>query len=82
MYALKLITEREGRKVEEVHCLGDMYRLEFYPESENKDIVARVEHTKKDSIPSFDIKRIDHAYITTVTGDTVRVISRGKEVYQ
>ena len=42
MYALKLITEREGRKVEEVHCLGDMYRLEFYPESENKDIVARV----------------------------------------
>ncbi|WP_100160165.1 hypothetical protein [Proteus columbae] len=78
MYALKLITERESRKVEEVHCLGDMYRLEFYPESENKDIVARIEYTKKDSIPSFDIKRIDHAYITTVTGDTVRVISRGK----
>ncbi len=25
MYALKLMTEREGRKVEEVHCLGEMY---------------------------------------------------------
>ncbi|MBG5983815.1 hypothetical protein I5F07_02895 [Proteus vulgaris] len=77
MYALKLITEREGRKVEEVHCLGEMYRLEFYPEPENKDIVARVEHTKKDAIPSFDIKRTDRAYITTIVGDTVRVISRG-----
>ncbi|MEQ5350176.1 MULTISPECIES: hypothetical protein [Proteus] len=77
MYALKLITEREGRKVEEVHYLGEMYRLEFYPEPGNKDIVARVEHTKKDSIPSFDIKRTDQAYITTVTGDTVRVICRG-----
>ena len=77
MYALKLMTEREGRKVEEVHCLGEMYWLEFYPEPENKDIVARVEHTKKDSIPSFDIKRTDQAYITTVAGDTVRVICRG-----
>ncbi len=46
MYALKLITEREGRKVEAVHRLGDMYRLDFYSESENKDIVARVEHSK------------------------------------
>ncbi|AYY82140.1 MULTISPECIES: hypothetical protein [Proteus] len=82
MYALKLITEREGRKVEEVHCLGEMYRLEFYPESENKDIVARVEHTRKDAIPSFDINRTDHAYITTVTGDTVRVISRGRKACQ
>ncbi|EMF0796022.1 hypothetical protein ACV772_002011 [Proteus mirabilis] len=82
MYALKLITKREGRKVEAVHRLGDMYRLEFYSESENKAIVARVEHSKKDSIPSFYIKRIDHAYITTVTGDTARVISRGKLVYQ
>lgn len=77
MYALKLTTERDGRKVEEAYCLGEMYRLEFYPESENKDIVARVEHAKKDSIPSFNIKRTDHAYITTIVGDTVRVISRG-----
>ncbi|WP_311748587.1 hypothetical protein [Proteus columbae] len=77
MYALKLIAERDGRKVEEVHCLGEMYRLEFYPEPENNNIVARVEHTKKDAIPSFDIKRTDHAYITTIVGDTVRVISRG-----
>ncbi|MTC35242.1 hypothetical protein GKR67_11525 [Providencia alcalifaciens] len=77
MYALKLITERNGRKVEEVHHIGSMYRLEFYPVSENPDIVARLEYTTKDSVPSFDIKRTDHAYTTTVTGDTVRVISRG-----
>ncbi len=32
MYALKKITVTEdGRQVEEVHVLGDMYRLEFYP---------------------------------------------------
>lgn len=80
MYALKLITERNGRKVEEAHYLGDMYRLDFYPETENADIVARVEYTTKGAIPSFDIKRTDHAYITTVAGDTVRVISGGKQV--
>ncbi|STE84257.1 Uncharacterised protein [Escherichia coli] len=32
MYALKKITVTEdGRQVEEVHVLGNMYRLEFYP---------------------------------------------------
>lgn len=77
MYALKLITECNGRKVEEVHHLGGMYRLEIYPVSDNPDIAARLEHTTKEGIPSFDIKRTDHAYITTVTGDTVRVICRG-----
>ncbi len=32
MYALKkiMVTE-DGRQVEEVHVLGDMYRMEFYP---------------------------------------------------
>lgn len=65
MYALKLITERNGRKVEEVHHIGSMYRLEFCPTSENPDIVARLEHTVQDSVPSFDIKRTDHAYVTT-----------------
>lgn len=80
MYTLKLITERNGHKVEEAHYLGDMYRLEFYPEAECPDIAARVEHMKKDAVPSFDIRRTDRAYITTVTGDTVRVISRGKQV--
>lgn len=78
MYALKLITEREGRKVEESHYLGNMYRLEFYPVVDNPDIAARLEYTTKEGVPAFDIKRIDHAYITTVTGDTVRVICRGK----
>lgn len=79
MYALKLITERNDHKIEEVHHLGHMYRLEFYPESERPDIVARVEHVTKDGTPSFDILRTDHAYITTVAGDTVRIISRGKK---
>ena len=77
MYSLKLITERNGRKVEEVHHIGSMYRLEFYPVSENPDIAARLEYTAKEAVPSFDIKRTEQAYITTVTGDTVRVISRG-----
>ncbi|EHL8354511.1 hypothetical protein KE467_001500, partial [Escherichia coli] len=43
MYALKKITVTEdGRQVEEVHVLGNMYRLEFYPR--NTHLAAQVEY--------------------------------------
>lgn len=47
MYALKLMTEREGHKVEESHYLGNMYRLEFFPVVDNPDIAARLEYSTK-----------------------------------
>ncbi|WP_340618845.1 hypothetical protein [Xenorhabdus entomophaga] len=81
MYALKLITVRNGRSVEESWILGDMYRLEFYPK-DSPDVIARVEHSQNGNLINRDIKKTDQAYITTLTGDTVRTICRGQSVSQ
>lgn len=76
MYALKLITVRNGRQVEEVHVLGNMYRLEML--KDHADLAARVEHVnEKGDTPNFDIVKSDEAYITTLTGETIRHICRG-----
>lgn len=79
MYALKLLTVTpDGRQVEESHALGDMYRLEMYPQGVSKNIVAYVEHAGRDgSTPAFTICRSDSAYITLLNGDTVRHVCRG-----
>lgn len=43
MYALKKITvTKDGRQVEEVHVLGNMYRLEFYPRDTH--LAAKIEY--------------------------------------
>ncbi|MDE9537091.1 hypothetical protein [Xenorhabdus bovienii] len=78
MYALKLITERNGRSVEESWILGDMYRLEFFPKDVAEGIIARVEHSQNGNLINHDIKKTDQAYITTLTGDTVRTVCRGR----
>ncbi|PHM55120.1 hypothetical protein [Xenorhabdus sp. KK7.4] len=78
MYALKLITERNSRKVEESWILGDMYRLEFNPKEVPEHVIARIEHGQNGNLINFDIKNTDQAYITTLTGDTIRVICRGR----
>ncbi|MBD2798525.1 hypothetical protein ID856_18845 [Xenorhabdus sp. 18] len=78
MYALKLITERNGRQVEESWILGSMYRLEFHPKEVRDDVIARVEYWQNSSLINLDIKKTDEAYITTLTGDTVRVACRGQ----
>lgn len=45
MYALKKITvTKDGRQVEEVHVLGDMYRLEFYPRDTH--LAAKIEYCR------------------------------------
>ncbi len=78
MYALKLITEKNGRSVEESWILGDMYRLEFYPKGVAGGVIARVEHTQNGNLINHEIKKTDQAYITTLTGDTVRTVCRGQ----
>ncbi|EFA9346431.1 TPA: hypothetical protein JWK76_003908 [Escherichia coli] len=76
MYALKKITVTEdGRQVEEVHVLGDMYRLEFYPRDTH--LAAKIEYCLGGDIPCIPVEKEDEAYITTLTGDTVRCICRG-----
>ncbi|CDM90590.1 hypothetical protein [Xenorhabdus bovienii] len=82
MYALKLITERNGRSVEESWILGDMYRLEFCPKDVADNVIARVEHSHNGNLINHDIKKADQAYITTLTGDTVRTVCRGRSVSQ
>ncbi|PHM60557.1 hypothetical protein Xsto_03894 [Xenorhabdus stockiae] len=78
MYALKLITEKNGRSVEESWILGDMYRLEFYPKDVAEGVIACVEHTQNGNLINHEIKKTDQAYITTLTGDTVRTVCRGQ----
>ncbi|MDC9624068.1 hypothetical protein PSI22_21175, partial [Xenorhabdus sp. XENO-7] len=80
--ALKLITERNGRSVEESWILGNMYRLEFYPNdaAQLEGVIARVEHSQNGNLINHDIKKTDQAYITTLTGDTVRTVCRGRFV--
>ncbi|MDX7993058.1 hypothetical protein [Xenorhabdus littoralis] len=78
MYALKLITERNGCSVEESWILGDMYRLEFYPKDVAEGVIARIENSQNGNLIYHDIKKTDQAYITTLTGDTVRVVCRGQ----
>ncbi|EFO1495307.1 TPA: hypothetical protein ACF65L_000395 [Salmonella enterica] len=76
MYALKKITVTEdGRQVEEVHVLGNMYRLEFYPR--NTHLAAQVEYCQDGNVPCISVEKTDEAYITTLVGDTVRCICRG-----
>ncbi|UMR99274.1 hypothetical protein [Escherichia coli] len=76
MYALKRITvTADGRQVEEVRVLGDMYRLEIYPPG--SPLAAQIEYCQGGSIPCIQVERTDAAYITTIAGDTVRAISRG-----
>ena len=78
MYALKLITVTpDGRQVEEMHALGNMYRLELMRDH-TSTLAARIEDVnEKGDTPSFDIDKSDEAYITTLTGETVRHICRG-----
>lgn len=76
MYALKLITVRKGRQVEEMHTLGKMFRLEFHRDDALK--AASVEYADGNDMPSIDILCTDEAYITTLEGKTVRCISRGR----
>lgn len=76
MYALKRMTVTvDGRQVEEVRVLGDMYRLEVYPP--DSPIVAQIEYSHGANMPCIQVERTDKAYITTIAGDTVRAISRG-----
>lgn len=76
MYALKKITVTEdGRHVEEVHVLGDMYRLEFYPPDAH--LAAKIEYCQDRNMPCIPVEKTDEAYITTLSGDTVRCICRG-----
>ncbi|AGH74044.1 hypothetical protein ACOGYQ_000180 [Edwardsiella piscicida] len=76
MYALKKITvTNDGRCVEEVHVLGSMYRLEFHPQDPKQ--AASVEYFRRGNTPNISIAKSDEAYITTLTGDTVRCICRG-----
>ncbi|EFN7178230.1 hypothetical protein KV369_001994 [Escherichia coli] len=76
MYALKKITVTEdGRQVEEVHVLGNMYRLEFYPR--NTHLAAQVEYCRDGNVPCISVEKTDEAYITMLAGDTVRCICRG-----
>ncbi|BDI41698.1 TPA: hypothetical protein ACGJUX_003736 [Escherichia coli] len=76
MYALKKITVTEdGRQVEEVHVLGDMYRLEFYPRDTH--LAAKIEYCRDGNTPCIPVEKEDEVYITTLTGDTVRCICRG-----
>ena len=76
MYALKKITvTNDGRHVEEVYVLGDMYRLEFHPQ--DPKLAASIEYCRGGSLPSISITRSDEAYIITLAGDTVRRICRG-----
>ena len=76
MYALKKITVTEdGRHVEEVHVLGDMYRLEFYPR--NTHLAAKIEYCRDGNIPCIPVEKEDEAYIITLNGDTARCICRG-----
>ncbi|CDH25080.1 hypothetical protein [Xenorhabdus bovienii] len=82
MYALKLITERNGRSIEESWILGDMYRLEFYPKDVAEGVIARVEYAQNNILINHDIKKTDQAYITTLAGDTVRTVCRGQSVSQ
>ncbi|MDK9364183.1 hypothetical protein [Lelliottia wanjuensis] len=79
MYALKLITVTfDGRQVETSHILGKWYRLEMPPEGVPVDVIARVEYSNDvGDIPCFDICRTDEAYITLLTGETVRHVVRG-----
>lgn len=79
MYALKKITvTSNGRQVEEVHVLGNWYRLEMKPEGVAPEIIAHVERSDENgNIPNISIHRTDEAYITTLTGETVRHICRG-----
>lgn len=80
MYALKRVRKMpDGRHVEESFILGNMYRLEFYPkENAEPGVVVRIEYSQNGSTPVFDIKADEQAYITTLTGDTVRILSRSK----
>ncbi|ENU4538363.1 hypothetical protein ACFH3V_005031 [Escherichia coli] len=76
MYALKKITVTvDGRQVEEVMVLGDMYRLEFYPP--DSPLAAKIEFSQGGNMPCIQVERTDEAYITTIAGDTVRAVSRG-----
>lgn len=76
MYALKKITVTpDGRQVEESFILGDMYRLEMH--KDHLQLAASIEYQKGDSTPCITIDRSDEAYITTLTGDTVRHVCRG-----
>ncbi len=76
MYALKKITvTKDGRQVEEVHVLGNMYRLEFYPRDTH--LAAKIEYCLGGDIPCIPVEKEDEVYITTLTGDTVRCICRG-----
>ncbi|MBB9070482.1 hypothetical protein FSH80_023770 [Escherichia coli] len=76
MYALKkiMVTE-DGRQVEEVHVLGDMYRMEFYPR--NTHLAAKIEYCRNGNISCLQVEKTDEAYITTLNGDTMRCICRG-----
>ncbi|MHA6305688.1 hypothetical protein ACX3SV_01045 [Hafnia paralvei] len=79
MYALKNITTTpDGRRVEMVQALGDNYTLELKPNDAAPDVVARVHYNSGENRPCIEIVRSDEAYITTLTGDTVRGICRGE----
>jgi hypothetical protein len=78
MYALKKITiTPNGRHVEECFILGNMYRLEFHPD--DPLLAATIEYSDGVSMPSLPIYRSDEAYITTLTGETVRRVCRGNQ---
>ncbi|MDE9567426.1 hypothetical protein KKI93_26425, partial [Xenorhabdus bovienii] len=68
--ALKLITERNGRSVEESWILGDMYRLEFYPKDVAEGVIARVENSQNGNLINHDIKKTDQAYISEKASST------------
>lgn len=56
MYALKKITVTEdGRQVEEVHVLGNMHRLEFYPR--NTHLAAQVEYCRDGNVPCISVEK-------------------------
>lgn len=71
----KITVTKDGRQVEEVHVLGDMYRLEFYPRDTH--LAAKIEYCRGGDIPCIPVEKEDEAYITTLNGDTVRCICRG-----
>lgn len=78
MYALKIMTTTpDNRLVERVQVLGERYELEFYPKDAGEDVSAYVHYFPGDGIPAEVIKKTDEAYITTLEGQTVRVICRG-----
>ncbi|MFJ2973458.1 hypothetical protein ACIPDS_02100 [Kluyvera sp. NPDC087067] len=87
MYALKTIGKNpEGKLVENVRVLGKWYNLEFeesQPLGDNTPIespVARISYADGGETMTAVVNDNQDAYITTLQGDTVRVV-RNRGIY-